>query len=177
MFCPNCGQQQSSDEMRFCSRCGFQLGSVRELIAEAVAQVQREPERHERLTKVFKAMRRSAWTMLLGILLSFLTGLMTALDEDLAPLLLLPSVCFVVGFVFLLYGAFVKGRGITKEELKAASQPALIPIATVRRSELPPSRVMPVANAPSQWQTAEINQPPSVTENTTRFLDEEQKNS
>jgi len=33
MFCPHCGQQQISDEVRFCSRCGFALGGVAELLA------------------------------------------------------------------------------------------------------------------------------------------------
>lgn len=33
MFCPNCGQQQASGETRFCSRCGFQLGVVKALLA------------------------------------------------------------------------------------------------------------------------------------------------
>jgi hypothetical protein len=32
MHCPRCGQQQVSDETKFCSRCGFQLGLVAELL-------------------------------------------------------------------------------------------------------------------------------------------------
>jgi uncharacterized membrane protein YvbJ len=32
MHCPRCGQQQLSEETRFCSRCGFQLGIVSELL-------------------------------------------------------------------------------------------------------------------------------------------------
>src|SRR5436309_188212 len=32
MFCPKCGQQQA-DDVRFCSRCGFPLAGVNELIA------------------------------------------------------------------------------------------------------------------------------------------------
>ena len=32
MFCPRCGQQQVSDQTKFCSRCGFQLGLVGELL-------------------------------------------------------------------------------------------------------------------------------------------------
>ncbi|HEV3471549.1 MAG TPA: zinc ribbon domain-containing protein, partial [Pyrinomonadaceae bacterium] len=41
MFCPNCGQQQTSDETRFCSRCGFQLGVVKAVLAagEAAGEV------------------------------------------------------------------------------------------------------------------------------------------
>lgn len=33
MHCPRCGQQQVSTETKFCSRCGFQLGLVAELLA------------------------------------------------------------------------------------------------------------------------------------------------
>lgn len=33
MHCPRCGQQQSSSIIKFCSRCGFQLGLVGELLA------------------------------------------------------------------------------------------------------------------------------------------------
>ncbi|MGI9055397.1 MAG: hypothetical protein ACR2F2_06290, partial [Pyrinomonadaceae bacterium] len=33
MFCPRCGQEQISDETRFCSRCGFLLTGVSEVIA------------------------------------------------------------------------------------------------------------------------------------------------
>jgi hypothetical protein len=34
MHCPRCGQQQISDQTKFCSRCGFQLGLVSELSRE-----------------------------------------------------------------------------------------------------------------------------------------------
>lgn len=33
MHCPRCGQQQVSSETKFCSRCGFQLGLVAEILA------------------------------------------------------------------------------------------------------------------------------------------------
>jgi hypothetical protein len=35
MYCPQCGQHQISDELRFCSRCGFPLSGVAKLIAAA----------------------------------------------------------------------------------------------------------------------------------------------
>jgi hypothetical protein len=34
MYCPKCSQIQTEDGLRFCSRCGFQLGVVKELLAE-----------------------------------------------------------------------------------------------------------------------------------------------
>ena len=33
MHCPRCGQQQVSNETKFCSRCGFQMALVSELLA------------------------------------------------------------------------------------------------------------------------------------------------
>ena len=33
MHCPRCGQQQISEEIKFCSRCGFPLGLVSEIIS------------------------------------------------------------------------------------------------------------------------------------------------
>lgn len=33
MHCPRCGQQQVSDEIKFCSRCGFSLGLVSDIVA------------------------------------------------------------------------------------------------------------------------------------------------
>jgi hypothetical protein len=33
MYCPKCSQQQASDNVRFCSRCGFQLNVIKELLA------------------------------------------------------------------------------------------------------------------------------------------------
>ena len=32
MYCPRCGQQQVSNETKYCSRCGFQMGLVSELL-------------------------------------------------------------------------------------------------------------------------------------------------
>jgi hypothetical protein len=34
MHCPRCGQQQVSEEIKFCSRCGFPLGLVSEILAQ-----------------------------------------------------------------------------------------------------------------------------------------------
>lgn len=33
MFCPKCSHQQATESVRYCSRCGFQLDYVRELLA------------------------------------------------------------------------------------------------------------------------------------------------
>jgi uncharacterized membrane protein YvbJ len=42
MFCPQCGHQQASDNVRFCSRCGLSLGLVTDVLANSSHQLQRE---------------------------------------------------------------------------------------------------------------------------------------
>ncbi len=37
MFCPKCSQQQVSDSVRFCARCGFRLNAVKELLDQEEA--------------------------------------------------------------------------------------------------------------------------------------------
>ena len=42
MFCPQCGHQQISNEIRFCSRCGLSLGLATDLLPTSGNQLQRE---------------------------------------------------------------------------------------------------------------------------------------
>lgn len=194
MYCPNCGQQQVSDEMRFCSRCGFPLRGVRELIGSGGALVERETGAHGHLSKAFRGMRKGVWVLLASLVLFFFFGFITAVDDDFAILLLLPVLCFLIGFARLLYGAFIEGRWVKRD----FSQPNvasgnLAQFGTVARSpELPAARGTPVpalsgermqtaermqspgrTQAAEKTRTAEMGQPPSVTENTTKLLDDE----
>ncbi len=38
MYCPRCGQQQISDEMKFCSRCGLPMSGLAEWLTLAAAK-------------------------------------------------------------------------------------------------------------------------------------------
>src|SRR5689334_22117728 len=39
MFCPKCGQEQASESVRFCSRCGFKLNIVEEPLAKRLLKM------------------------------------------------------------------------------------------------------------------------------------------
>ena len=43
MYCPRCSQEQTSEAVRFCSRCGFKLGAVRALLADGGADEEIAP--------------------------------------------------------------------------------------------------------------------------------------
>ena len=178
MFCPKCSQQQASDEVRFCSRCGFQLGVVKELLAQteapAAARVEPLPPAPAR------GLRRRDVTV--GALLMFVVGLIVVLFPDTTP----PPVRD--GQLVMLVGLFIALTllvNFIRPMLKAANKlfgddeaarPA--PDLTTRvspaaqRAALPPTRTVPASSfSPPSVNTAEMRQPPSVAEHTTNLLD------
>lgn len=153
--------------MRFCSRCGFPLSVVKELLVSggvlATPEVTRKPELATRL----KGARQGAWIMLVSLFLILFCVVLTAIDEDLAVLLIFPILCFLFGFVRLLYGVFVQGRPPREKK----DVPQLPPIMV--QPALSPARGIPIENFTVPIRTtAEVIQPPSVTENTTKLLDD-----
>jgi hypothetical protein len=178
MYCPKCSQQQVSNEVRFCSRCGFLLSGVRELMASEGAPIEREVEAPAgQLSRGQRGVRKVALMMLASLALTLVVGLLTAIDDAFAVLLLLPVLCFVIGFVRVLYGVFFaeKRTALVKG---TTSQPHVVPpgpLGTAARGQqLSPPRVAPLEGfTAKRMETGEIVQPPSVTENTTRLLDEE----
>ena len=176
MYCPKRGQQQISEEMRFCSRCGFSLGGVKDFIASSDPPVEQRIEAPAgQPNPGMRNVRRGVWMILASFVLALIVGLLANIDDDFAVLLLLPFLCLVFGFVRVLYGVFLADKRAAKKALK--SEPAdgsSLPdqISAARNLELPPAPVAP-SFVPRRVETAEMLQPPSVTENTTRLLEDE----
>jgi len=102
--------------------------------------------------------------MLVSFPLALVTGLLAAIDDVFAVFILLPVLCFVVGFARLLYGTFREGKAPRVKKDLSQQHAAFV---------MPPARVPPIEGFTEQRMiTAEVVEPPTVTENTTRFLDE-----
>ncbi len=178
MYCPSCSQQQVSDEMRFCSRCGFLLSGVRELITSGgVITAGEAGAQKEQLPKSQRGMRKGVWIMLAAIPLAIVAGSLAAIDDVFAVLLLLPFLCFIIGIARLLYGTFLEknlpqGKRDATQLQVTSEMPAQIGVG--RSPELSPARGVPIEGFIEQrMKTAEMVQPQSVTENTTRLLAED----
>jgi len=170
MYCPKCSQQQVSDELRFCSRCGFSLIAVKELIESSSVPI--DPGAAQ-LARKQRVIRRGAWMMLASLALTVFVGLLTAIDDDFVVLMLFPALCFVLGFLQVLYGVFLADRRAARLKQPQPVTPAQLNTPPAR-PELYAPRVGPVESFSGQRvKTAEMVQPASVTENTTRLLDEE----
>ena len=168
MFCPRCGQQQVSDEVRFCSRCGLSLASVPALLAGFEAAPPEDAPRGVR-PKKRKQMRRGAKLMFLSaVLFPIFFALAIAVDEP-GPLLV-PLTVFLTGSAWLLY---FKLFGEEEEHEPAAKGREALRESRTGPS-LPPATFVPAAGFGARGaHTADMAQPPSVTEQTTRLLDEE----
>ncbi len=169
MFCPKCGQQ-SSDEVRFCPRCGLSLAGLAAYVAgNELAPAGAPAPRAPMMTARRRGMRRGAKLMFIsGVLLP--AAALLAFEGDAPGPLLLVMTAFLAGLAWLVYSwlfgdnTVPVGRGAGRRDLGAAGdRPAL---------GAPQFTPAPLFNQ-QRANTAEIYQPPSVTENTTKLLDKD----
>ena len=182
MYCPKCGQQQLSDNLRFCSRCGFPLEAVLQILGTGGMLPTLTPKGTTEPSPRRKGVKQGALMMLLGVILVPLLGVLNSFNAGNLFDILTPMAAilfFIGGPVRMLYAAlFEEGANYPRPAMApyaGAHMPAQFQ-ANPRPSALPP----PSAQPPTGWRqrpnTAEIVQPPSITENTTRLLDKDDPN-
>jgi hypothetical protein len=168
VYCPNCGQQQISDTMKFCSRCGLPISGLAEWIAgRGTPAVPEVPQPHIRPRRR-KGVRRGAKLLFLsGVLIPVALVLSIIFDHP-GPLLI-PFTVFITGLSIMLYS-----RLFSEEDLfDYQSQPSRL-AATPERNALPPAANTGMEGVGGQrMRTAEMTKPPSVTEHTTKLLDKD----
>lgn len=171
MYCPNCGQQQLSGEMRFCSRCGLALSGLTEWLAGNVVPIRVGDEVQTAATSPRRqGMQRAAKLMFFSGVL-FPVFLLLSLAIHHGELMIFPVALFFVSVVLMLYTYLFSDK--TAPVVTHAPQGSTLG-AMSSRSTLPPPGNMPIpAAGRQQVRTNELAQPPSVTEHTTRFLDNE----
>lgn len=171
MYCPNCGQQQVSEEMRFCSRCGLALSGLAEWLAGVRVPAKRVDDEHVAAPSPRrKGMRRAAKVMFFSAVLFIIFLVISVAAEEPGPMVV-PFTVFFVGLVMMLYARLFSAK--TAPATEQVAQTSALPSTTARGS-LPPAANMPMPGFDrKQVRTNELAQPASVTENTTRLLDNE----
>lgn len=189
MHCPQCGQQQVSNELRYCSRCGFPLGGVLELMANGGVVPQYQPP--SEVTRNVSPRRKGVQQ---GFALIFLAAVLTPLFAVLHEYIRFPDIFIalsaVIGFIGgalrVIYALIFEEGAQKVVYLNAPAQQPLLspyqqpvaqprPFADANRARpLPPQQSAP----PQGWRrpnTSELINPPSVTENTTKLLDKQDR--
>ena len=185
MHCPRCGQQQVSEDIKFCSRCGFPLGLISEVLAQGgyLPQLADLNNKNRKwLTRNFGLKISLLWFLLLDFILVPLAAITDAPGEVIAGLAVLgfcgALLMTVLSFLFLPHekksipaqNEFPNPMGATPQYL-AGSQ---------NQTALPPPTSQPVSayTPPSagSWKAPETGElvPRSVTEGTTKLLQKDE---
>jgi hypothetical protein len=185
MYCPQCGQQQAAGVVRFCSRCGFPLDGVIQLLGNGgMLPVYRAPDETPQISARKRGVKQGGILLLSGALVVPILGVLDSFATTSTFLDILVAlaaiICFIGGPLRMLYAAvFEEGapnlinRGVRPYVSAPTPAPQFGQVS--QPSALPPRSVQPPAGWRSRPITAELSGPPSVTENTTRLLDKEER--
>jgi hypothetical protein len=183
MYCPKCGSA-NQDDLKFCTRCGTNLGIVSDALG---GKFDNQTEMDERLVSLLKNYYRGRRLTIAGFVLSALMIFKLALSvfwglgEGLFLLAGILGIFLILGMVWLIWGATKWNN--SSSELKALgydNPKSAAPSVKKAVSQLPlASTVLSVKSyntdsikAPAE-RSDERPAPASVTEQTTRHLEEE----
>jgi hypothetical protein len=179
MYCLRCGQQQATDSMRFCARCGFPLEGAVVLLNHNGMLPHYEPADGEtKISARRKGVKQGALLFLIGVVLVPLLAIFasyapnqigTAFEFFAAAAAVL---CFVGGPLRMLFAALFE-EGAPPRQFAMPSTYAQTPIPPpVRVTALPQAPAIPTVGWRARPHTSEIVQPPSVvSDHTTRLLE------
>jgi hypothetical protein len=168
MYCPRCAQQPLPDDVRFCTRCGFQLAAVSQsLRTEGIIYIQPK----ERLPLIKRPELRKGAKLIFfsffSLVPSFiLAGIIDPLRIPLAvPIIIaIPFITFLAGLVQIFYYFFF-GESLlpikTQDQSFAFNE-------NPRQLNYQPGQSFPFETR--SFDTTEFVQPPSITEPTTDLI-------
>ena len=180
MYCPGCGQQQISNETKFCSRCGLPLSLVSEVIFYGgyLPQLAEMNKGKKRLFSRRNGLAFSLiWCLFFLLIMAPLWGIL-----DLDKMAGASAVIGIFGGLIMMISSFM----FLKKEPRFASDPRKyqspgqydLP-ANPGYSALPPQQSVPasVYAAPTtgSWRDTNDLQPTSVTEGTTKLLEKDEQ--
>ncbi len=181
MHCPKCGQQQISEEIRYCSRCGFLLTGVAEVVANDGVLPGSSPSAGKTSSPRKRGIKQGAFIFLLSFLVVPILSMIALATND-------EPIAAAIGAVLLICGGLIRivyalmfesgepGGSTIEQNALAASHKFLK--RRSKRAELPAGTSIPAATytAPQTgtWRdTNDLATPLSVTDSTTKLLKNE----
>jgi len=181
MHCPKCGQQQISDEIRYCSRCGFLLTGVA-VVVQNDGQVPGMTASAGELSPRRRGIKQGIFIFLLSFLLVPLFGIISVVINARPALAGLAAVLCVMGGLLrivyaLMFESNLPGQATLEENILAGSRKYIEKKRAGK--ELPAGDQTPAtvyaAPAGGTWRdTNDLAAPSSVTDSTTKLLVKEQ---
>ncbi len=181
MHCPKCGQQQISDEIRYCSRCGFPLSGVAAVVANN-GEVPGPAPSAQKDSPRKRGIKQGVFIFLFAVLIVPLMALFHLVTDTPPYLVLLSAILLVAGGLLrIVYGLMFEsnepGAATLEEKVIAGSQNYLgkKPGAPeLSAADSIPANVYAAPGAGAWRDTNDLSTPGSVTDTTTKLLVKEQ---
>lgn len=157
--------------MRFCSRCGFPLAIVSQLVRNGGALEGFDPVTKEQLSPRQKGIRWGVLLLIITAVLIPIVALMTAMKNDFGVLFVPVLVVFLVGVARLLHAYLLAQTN--PNQVESSSTVRTRGLAAAHTSALPAGQSIPASTWKQPVNTSEMAPPHSVTENTTQLLTDE----
>lgn len=172
MHCPQCGQQQNSDKIRFCTKCGLDLSEVKDLLTFGAK------EKIKRKNAQNKAVRQGFVMIIAGLAIAMILG---ALHENVyipKIAIILPLVFFMLGGVLRMVLPVFSGESNLEGEKNDSFindlKTSKLKGEQISEKKLPEAEFSPPLEfSVKKYDTNELAAPPSVIEETTRQLEKE----
>lgn len=182
MYCPGCGQQQVSDETRFCSRCGLPLGLVAEILVYGGFLPQLEEldkKKGKLLTRRNGLIFSLYWFIFFVLIFTPFWGIV-----DIDELAGMSAIIGIFGGLLLALTSVLFFEKVPKKsntqmlESTTAERQSLHGFSAKAKA-LPPNQSIPTSAyvPPNQgnWRDTKDLVQPSVTEGTTKLLEKNRK--
>jgi hypothetical protein len=180
MHCPRCGQQQVSEEIKFCSRCGFPLGLVSEILSHGgfLPQLAELNKNKELLTRNNGLKISLIWFLVICFILVPLAAITHAPGGIVAGLSIIgfcgALLLSVLSFLFL-----PKAKNSYENQFQNENVAPQFLSGNKAQTALPPQTSQPVSSyAPpaNSWKAPDTGDlvPHSVTEGTTKLLQKDE---
>jgi hypothetical protein len=178
MHCPVCGQQQVSEDTRFCSRCGFLLTGVTEIVANG-GVIPGSMQRNDAQSPRKRGLKQGLFIFLLSFLVVPLIAILSiAINAEPFAVAIAAILLTVGGLLRVTYALMFESNepgAMTLEEKllsKSLKKPAESPALPAHHTPPASDYVSPGSGA---WRdTSDLGIPGTVTDNTTKLLEKEQ---
>ncbi len=181
MYCPGCGQEQIAEETRFCSRCGFLLLGVAEVMNNggAIPSVL-SAKKLKGNSQRKKGIKQGLFIFLLTFLVVPIISIITlAVDAEPYAVVISAILLLIGGLLRMIYAWMFE----SDEPSQTASEQNVLNEAhnflgkAKSENALPPAQSIPASSyiPPTQgnWRDTNDLAQPSVAEGTTKLLKEE----
>ena len=180
MHCPQCGQQQISDETRFCSRCGFLLTGIISVMQNGGVIPGTASSASMAMTPRKRGLKQGLFVFLLAFLVVPLIAILTLAAQAEPFAVVISAILLTVGGLLRMAYALMFESN-SPAELAPGDPASASPqrLAGQAANSLPPPDLRSASDYVSPagaWRdTNELShRPPSVTDHTTKLLEKDQ---